>query len=130
LVLIPVLLGKLWSVIPKLFDWPPVRSPAQLLERLSLLLLVGGAVFEFVTGVLNIQYFYAFPGSFYALHLYGAWVFMAAFVVHVVLKFPRMVSALRSRRIRDVLRTDVEHTEPEPADPDRLVTPNPATPTM
>src|SRR5581483_5413452 len=69
-------------------------------------------------------------GSFYALHLYGAWVFMAAFVVHVVLKFPRMVSALRSRRVRDVLRTDVEHTEPEPADPDRLVTPNPAAPTM
>ncbi|MGI5239265.1 hypothetical protein [Dactylosporangium sp. CA-139066] len=30
-VLIPVLLAKLWSVIPKLFDWPPVRSPAQAL---------------------------------------------------------------------------------------------------
>jgi DMSO/TMAO reductase YedYZ molybdopterin-dependent catalytic subunit len=130
LVLIPVLLGKLWSVIPKLFEWPPVRSPAHLIERVSLLLLVGGAVFEFVTGIMNIQYWYVFPGSFYTLHLYGAWVFMAAFVVHVGTKFPKMVRALRSRRMRDVLRTDVAHTEPEPMDPDHLVSPTPARPTM
>jgi DMSO/TMAO reductase YedYZ molybdopterin-dependent catalytic subunit len=130
LVLIPVLLAKLWSVIPKLFEWPPVRSPAHLIERVSLLLLVGGAVFEFVTGIMNIQYWYRFPGSFYVLHLYGAWVFMAAFVVHVGMKFPKMVSALRSRRMRDVLRTDVAHTEPEPPDPDHLVTPAPSRPTI
>jgi DMSO/TMAO reductase YedYZ molybdopterin-dependent catalytic subunit len=130
LVLIPVLLAKLWSVIPKLFDWPPVRSPAQAIERLSLLLLVGGAVFEFVTGVMNIQYWYRFPGSFYVLHLYGAWVFIGAFVVHVGIKFPKMLSALRARRLRDVMRTDLAHTEPEPQDPDNLVSPSPASPTM
>lgn len=130
LALLPVLLGKLWSVIPKLFDWPPVRSPAQLLERLSLLFLVGGALFEFVTGILDIQYYYVFPGSFYKLHFYGAWVFIAAFVVHVVLKLPRMVTALRSRSLRRELRTDTAHTVPEQPDPDRLVTPNPAQPSM
>jgi DMSO/TMAO reductase YedYZ molybdopterin-dependent catalytic subunit len=54
LVLIPVVLAKLWSVLPKLFTWPPARSPAQLLERASLGLLVGGILFEIVTGVLNI----------------------------------------------------------------------------
>ena len=80
LVLIPILLAKLWSVLPKLFEWPPLRSPAHALERLSLLLLVGGAVFEFVTGILNIQQWYTFPGSFYTLHFYGAWVFVAGFV--------------------------------------------------
>ncbi|MFF4088865.1 hypothetical protein ACFYY9_18535 [Streptomyces nigra] len=47
-----------------------------------------GALFEFVTGVLNIQLDYIFPGSFYTLHFYGAWVFIAAFVVHAVLKMP------------------------------------------
>ena len=26
LVLVPVVLAKLWSVIPKLFAWPPARS--------------------------------------------------------------------------------------------------------
>ncbi|WP_433606888.1 molybdopterin-dependent oxidoreductase [Dactylosporangium sp. CA-139114] len=129
-VLIPVLLAKLWSVIPKLFDWPPVRSPAQALERLSLLLLVGGAIFEFVTGLLNIQLFYVFPGSFYSLHFYGAWVFIAAFVVHVVLRLGRMTSALRSRGLRDELRTDLAHTRPEPPDPDGLVPAEPAAPTV
>ncbi|GGM87061.1 molybdopterin-dependent oxidoreductase [Dactylosporangium sucinum] len=129
-VLIPVLLAKLWSVIPKLFDWPPVRSPAQALERLSLLLLVGGAIFEFVTGLLNIQLFYVFPGSFYSLHFYGAWVFIAAFAAHVALKIGTMTRALRSRRLRDELRTDLAHTRPEPADPDGLVSPAPAAPTI
>ena len=84
--LIPILLAKLWSVLPKLFEWPPLRSPAHALERLSLLLLVGGVVFEFATGILNIQQWYAFPGSFYTLHYYGAWVFIAGFAVHVGLK--------------------------------------------
>jgi DMSO/TMAO reductase YedYZ molybdopterin-dependent catalytic subunit len=130
LVLIPVLLGKLWSVIPKLFDWPPVTSPAQFVERISLLLLVGGAIFEFVTGVVNIQYWYVFPASFYTVHFYGAWVFIAAFIVHVALKFPRMRTALRSRRLRDELRTDTAHTQPEPPDPDDLVSPDPAAPTI
>ncbi|CAN5593861.1 molybdopterin-dependent oxidoreductase [soil metagenome] len=130
LALIPVLLAKLWSVIPKLFDWPPAVSPAQALERLSLLLLVGGAVFQFVTGVANIQLWYVFPGNFYSLHFYGAWVFMAAFVVHVVLRLGRMVSALRSRSLRQELRTDTAATQPEPPDPDDLVSPAPAAATI
>jgi DMSO/TMAO reductase YedYZ molybdopterin-dependent catalytic subunit len=123
LVLIPVLLGKLWSVLPKLFAWPPVRSPAQALERMSLLLLVGGALFEFVTGVLNIQYWYVFPGSFYQLHFYGAWVFIAAFVLHVCLKLGRMRGALRGRLSREELRAPTATTVPEPPDPEGLVSP-------
>ena len=63
--LVPILLAKLWSVLPKLFEWPPLRSPAHALERISLFLLVGGGVFEFATGIMNIQQWYVFPGSFY-----------------------------------------------------------------
>ena len=37
--------------LPKLFARPPVASPAQVLERLSIALLVGGALFEFITGI-------------------------------------------------------------------------------
>ena len=33
LVLVPILLFKLWSVLPKLFEWPPLRSLAHMLER-------------------------------------------------------------------------------------------------
>ncbi len=130
LVLVPILLAKLWSVLPKLFELPPVRSVAHALERLSLLLLVGGAVFEFATGILNIQQWYVFPGSFYRLHFYGAWVFMAGFVVHVGLKAPRMVRALRSRSLRKELRTDTARTRPEPPDDGHLVSPAPAAPTI
>jgi DMSO/TMAO reductase YedYZ molybdopterin-dependent catalytic subunit len=93
LVLIPIVLAKLWSVLPKLFEWPPARSFVHVLDRTSLLLLVGGAVFELVTGVMNIQYYYAWPFGFYQAHYYGAWVFIAAFVVHVTFRLGRLVTA-------------------------------------
>jgi DMSO/TMAO reductase YedYZ molybdopterin-dependent catalytic subunit len=130
LVLVPILLAKLWSVLPKLFEWPPVRNPAHALERLSLFLLVGGAVFEFATGIMNIQQWYVFPGSFYTLHLYGAWVFVAGLVVHVGLKAPTVVRSLRGRGLVKELRTGTAHTKPEPLDPGGLVSPAPATPTI
>jgi DMSO/TMAO reductase YedYZ molybdopterin-dependent catalytic subunit len=130
LALVSVLLFKLWSVLPKLFEWPPLRSPAHALERLSLFLLVGGAVFEFATGILNIQTWYKFPGSFYPLHFYGAWVFMAGFVVHVALKLPTMIRALRSRSLIGELRTNLARTLPEPQDAGHLVAAAPAEPTI
>ncbi|OZM71299.1 hypothetical protein CFN78_21135 [Amycolatopsis antarctica] len=130
LVLIPVVLAKLWSVVPKLFAWPPVRSMAQVLERVSLLLLVGGLLFEIVTGVLNIQYDYLFGFSFYTAHFYGGWVFIGAFVVHVALKLPHMIRGLRSRSLRTELRTGRAGTTPEPPDEHGLVAPEPAAPTV
>ncbi|MEO3794956.1 molybdopterin-dependent oxidoreductase [Nonomuraea sp. B10E15] len=130
LTLVPVLLAKLWSVIPKLFQWPPVRSIAQAVDRASLVLLVGGAGFQFATGILNIQLFYVFPFSFYPAHLYGAWIFLAALAVHVAMRLPRAVRAVRSRDLRRELRTRLADTRPEPPDPDGLVPADPAPPTM
>ncbi len=113
LALLPVVLAKLWSVLPRLFAWPPVRSLAQILERASLVMVVGGVLFEFATGILNIQNYYVFPFSFYTAHLYGAWVFIAGLVIHVALKFPTMVTGLRSRSLRRELRTPLADTTPE-----------------
>lgn len=129
LVLIPVVLAKLWSVIPRLFAWPPSRSIAQLLERISLLMLVGGILFEIITGVLNIQYDYIFGFSFYTAHYYGAWVFIAGFVIHIAFKIPRMWAGLRSMSMRKVLRTNTKDTRAEPYEPDGLAAaePGPAT---
>jgi DMSO/TMAO reductase YedYZ molybdopterin-dependent catalytic subunit len=115
LVLVPVILAKLWSVLPKLFTWPPARSLAQVLERLSLILLVGGILFEVATGVLNIQYDYIFGFSFYTAHYIGGWVFTAAFVCHVALKLPRMLRALRHKTA---------------GEPDELTADDPAAPTI
>jgi DMSO/TMAO reductase YedYZ molybdopterin-dependent catalytic subunit len=137
LALVPVLLAKLWSVIPRLFAWPPLRSLANVLERVSLLLLVGGAVFEFATGILNIDYDYSFKFSFYNGHFYGAWAFIAGFTVHAALKFGRMRRALRSRRFRAELATGLAGTLPEAPIPglddppgDSLVAANPARATI
>jgi DMSO/TMAO reductase YedYZ molybdopterin-dependent catalytic subunit len=130
LALVPIVLAKLWSVIPKLFAWPPARSFAQLLERASLALLVGSILFELATGVLNIQYDYVFGFDFYTAHYYGAWVFIAAFVTHVALKLPIMIRSLRTRRLRDELRTPLSATVPEPLDEHGLVALHPAEPTI
>jgi DMSO/TMAO reductase YedYZ molybdopterin-dependent catalytic subunit len=130
LMLVPILLAKLWSVLPKLFEWPPVRNPAHALERLSLFLLVGGAVFEFATGIINVQQWYVFPGSFYTLHFYGGWVFVAALVVHTGLKIPTVIRTLRGGGLLRELRTDTAHTRPEPPDAEDLVSPEPAAPTI
>ncbi|ORW65188.1 hypothetical protein AWC23_23910 [Mycobacterium saskatchewanense] len=130
LIIIPVVLAKLWSVIPRLFEWPPARSIAQVLERLSLLMLVGGVLFEIITGVLNIQYDYIFGFSFYTAHYFGAWVLIAGFLMHIALKIPRMVTGLRSLSLREVLRTGRDGTRPQPRDPDGLVAADPAEPTM
>jgi DMSO/TMAO reductase YedYZ molybdopterin-dependent catalytic subunit len=137
LALVPVVLAKLWSVIPRLFAWPPLRSLANLLERASLLLLVGGVVFEFATGILNINYDYSFRFSFYNGHFYGAWAFFAGFTIHVGLKFGRMWRALRSRSFRGELATGLAATVSEVPttglqdDPsDSLVAANPGQPTI
>jgi DMSO/TMAO reductase YedYZ molybdopterin-dependent catalytic subunit len=130
LVLIPVVLAKLWSVIPRLFDWPPFRSIAQVLERLSLLMLVGGLLFEIVTGVLNIQYDYIFGFSFYTAHYFGAWVFIVGFAMHIALKIPHMVTGVRSLPMREVLRTSRSDTRPQSPDAAGLVAANPAEPTI
>ncbi|WP_082971392.1 molybdopterin-dependent oxidoreductase [Mycobacterium sp. 852002-51971_SCH5477799-a] len=129
LILIPVVLAKLWSVIPRLFVFPPARSIAQLLERVSLLMLVGGILFEIVTGVLNIQYDYIFGFSFYTAHYFGAWVFIAGFVMHVAIKGRRMWAGLRSLSLRDVLRSGRADTDAQPWQPDGLAAaePGPAT---
>jgi DMSO/TMAO reductase YedYZ molybdopterin-dependent catalytic subunit len=113
LILVPVVLAKLWSVMPKLFTC-----------------IVGGVVFEMVTGILNIQYDYLFGFNFYTAHYFGAWVFISGFVVHVALKLPTMVRSLRSRSLSDELRTSRADTLPEPPDPDGLVSPDPAAPTL
>ena len=130
MVLVPVVLAKLWSVVPKLFAWPPVVSIASLLERLSLLALVGGVLFQFVTGIMNAQYDYSFGFSFYTAHYWGAWVFIGGFVSHVAIKLPTMVRSLRTGAPGRWLNDTVDETRPEPPDAHGLVAVAPSAPTM
>jgi DMSO/TMAO reductase YedYZ molybdopterin-dependent catalytic subunit len=130
-VAVPFLLAKLWSVIPRLFTWPPVASPAQALERLALALLVGSALFQFATGVVNAQLYYPFKFNFVQAHYLGAIVFVVALTVHVAVKVPTIRRAYRERGVLAPLRDDLAHTRPEPHDPDGGLAPErPDPPTM
>jgi DMSO/TMAO reductase YedYZ molybdopterin-dependent catalytic subunit len=130
LVAIPVLMAKLWSVIPRLFAWPPVASPAQTIERLSILLLVGSALFEFATGVLNIELFYPWHFGFVRAHYYGAWIFIAALVLHVGVKLPTVRRAYRTHGVMRPLKDDLAHTRPHERDHDDLAPTRPAAATI
>ncbi len=127
--LVPIVLTKLWSAMPRLFEWPPLRSPAHALERASLALLVGSTLFQFATGILNAQLYYPWKFSFLAAHFYGAWVFIAAFVLHAVLKVPTMRRSLRERRLLDELRCGLDETVPETGDSE-LIPAAPSAPTI
>jgi len=130
LVAIPLVLAKLWSVIPRLFTWPPARSTVTAAERLSSLLLVGSILFELATGVLNIEVYYAWHFNFVRAHYYGAWVFVASLAVHVAIKLSTVRSAFRTRGALRPLRDGLADTEPEPYEDGGLVSPRPAEPTM
>jgi DMSO/TMAO reductase YedYZ molybdopterin-dependent catalytic subunit len=127
---IGILLFKLWSVIPRLFTWPPVESPAAVVERVAIGLLVSSSIFLLATGVMNVQYFYVFKFNFVVAHYYAAVVFTAALAVHVAVKIPVMRRAYRERGVLKPLRESLADTRPEPPDPDGLVAAEPAAPTI
>jgi DMSO/TMAO reductase YedYZ molybdopterin-dependent catalytic subunit len=126
----PILLAKLWSVMPKLFEWPPVRGAAHALERLSLALLVGGSVFVFGTGLLNIQVFYPWPFRFLTAHYYGAFIFLAAFGLHIFLKIPVALRTFRERGVLRPLRAGLSDTVAEPYEEGHVAPLEPARPTI
>src|SRR4051812_22146910 len=85
---IPLLLVKLWSVAPKLFQWPPVRSVAHGLERLSIALLVSSALVELTTGLLNVLNWYPWRFSFIAVPHWLGWVVAGWVLMHIAVKLP------------------------------------------
>ena len=80
---VPLLLAKLFAVYPKLFSWPPAKNLRHAAARGSLLLLVGGAVLQLATGVMNIFQWYAFGFFFTTVHYWSAWVTIGALVIHI-----------------------------------------------
>ena len=130
LMTLPFILAKLWSVMPKLFQRPLAGSFAAALERISLLLLVGSVLLEFVTGILDIDDYYRLPVSFSTVHYYGAWVFGTMFVLHACIKLPTVRRAYRERGVLKPLLQGLPQTAPEPATADGLAPVKPAAPTI
>ena len=99
---IPLLLIKLWTVSPRFWQWPPITSVVNALERASLFLLVGAAFFQVITGLLNVAEYYPWAFFFPPVHYAVNWVLMGALAVHIAVKLPV---------IRRVLRSDIERGE-------------------
>ncbi|MEO5898779.1 MAG: molybdopterin-dependent oxidoreductase [Ilumatobacteraceae bacterium] len=100
---IPLLFAKLWAVFPHLFTFPPFRDVLHFLERISLLPLVGGALFMLVTGVANIELWYPWPFFFPAGHFAVAFVVMGALLVHIGAKVTITRQALRRPTVVEVV---------------------------
>ncbi len=113
---VPLLLAKLWSVYPRLFDRLALherrRLLLQLLERGSIALLVAAAIFQLATGLANSTQWYPWSFSFRSTHYAVAWVAIGSLLVHIAVKLPV---------IRDALTGPLENlpspgTAPAPAD--------------
>ncbi len=112
---IPLLFAKLWSVFPRLFTWPLFKDPLELLERLSLLPLVGGAIFMVVTGVANIELWYPWVFFFPAGHFAVAIVTMGALLIHIFAKITITRRVLKPMPV-DVVPVDVVPVDVVPVD--------------
>ncbi|ATY16798.1 molybdopterin-binding protein [Amycolatopsis sp. AA4] len=95
---IPLLLAKLWSVYPKLFERPLVRSVPHAVERLSILVLSGAAFFELSLGLLNVAQNYPWNFYFPQVHYAVAWAAIGSILVHVAVKLPVLRRALTRER--------------------------------
>ncbi|MEV0619284.1 molybdopterin-dependent oxidoreductase [Nonomuraea sp. NPDC050404] len=94
---VPLLLAKLWVVHPKLWQWPPFRSAGHAVERLCVLLLVAGALFQLVTGALNIAYVYPYPFGFLQAHYWTAYIVYGALMIHVINEWAKVRRSLWTR---------------------------------
>lgn len=93
----PLLLGKLWTVYPRLFLWPPVRSARELLERASIALLVSSALLEPAIGLVNTYQWYPWPFPFRQTHYALSWVIVGSLAIHIAVKLPTIVRFWRRR---------------------------------
>ncbi len=91
---IPLLVVKLWSVWPKLFERPIFGGITRQLERGSILVLVAAMIFQLSTGLMNIAQWYKFNFFFTTVHYAMAYVAIGAVVVHIAVKLPVIRRAL------------------------------------
>ncbi len=92
---IPLLLAKLWTVYPRLFSWPPIKNIAHIVERVALIPLVAGAIFQLFTGVANIAHWVPWTFSFPAAHYWTAWMVIGGLIAHIGAKFAITRAALK-----------------------------------
>ena len=108
---IPLVLVKLWSVYPNVFRWPPFPSVKRVLERLSLVILVGSILLQLVTGFLNVLNWFPFPWDFVSVHHYLAYVVVGSVLLHVGVKLPDIRYGLQTKLAAGDVLTEIPWNE-------------------
>ena len=94
----PLLFAKLYAVFPELFQSPPVRSFAHLLERASIALFVAASLVQITIGLLNTYQLYSlFPFSFRHTHYALSWIVIGSLAIHIGVKLPIIARYWRKR---------------------------------
>ncbi|MFJ2355052.1 molybdopterin-dependent oxidoreductase [Frigoribacterium sp. NPDC087798] len=94
---IPLLLVKLHSVFPQLFQHPPIKHPVDVLERASIALFVATSILQLVTGLLNTYQYYPWPFPFKQVHFALSFVIIGSLAIHIAVKLPLITRYWRAR---------------------------------
>jgi hypothetical protein len=84
----PLILGKLYTVYPQLFQTPPVKGPLHLLERASIALFVGASLVQITIGLLNTYQWYPWNFGFREVHWALSFVVIGSLAIHIAVKLP------------------------------------------
>lgn len=95
---LPVLVAKLWTVWPRILGYPPLRRLSDAIERLEVLALIGGGLWQVFSGIANCAEWYPWRFSFTVSHYWMAWVTMGGLAAHLGAKWAISSGVLRRRR--------------------------------
>jgi hypothetical protein len=84
----PLILGKFYTIYPRLFTYPPIKDLRNLLERGSIALFVAASLVEIVSGIINSADWYPFPFPFRQTHFALSFVIIASLAIHIGIKLP------------------------------------------
>jgi hypothetical protein len=84
----PLILGKLYTIYPQLFQTPAVKGPLHLLERASIALFVGASLVQITIGLLNTYQWYPWNFGFRQVHWALSFVVIGSLAIHIAVKLP------------------------------------------
>ncbi|MGA1838755.1 molybdopterin-dependent oxidoreductase [Herbiconiux sp. 11R-BC] len=106
----PLILGKLYTVFPELFQTPPLKGFLHLLERASIALFVGASLVQITIGLLNTYQWYPWPFGFREVHFALSFVVIGSLAIHIGIKLPIISRYWTKRRAATALADD-EHAD-------------------
>ncbi|GAA4671600.1 molybdopterin-dependent oxidoreductase [Frondihabitans cladoniiphilus] len=97
----PLLLGKLYTIFPQLFQSPPIKSIGHVFERASITLFVSSSLVQIFTGLLNTFQYYPWPFPFKQVHFALSFVIIGSLAIHIALKLPLITRYWTAKRSYD-----------------------------